>query len=171
MTDLRILNLTISGFYSASKAAIHGTCLSMRFSLQSILTSSFLTAIGETYSTELAAFSIRVTVVIPGSFRTEKVLGQPMTIHKHVPEYDELRATAAQRFAALAGNERGDPEKAMELLVDVVRGEGKAYGKEWPMWLFMGKDAYRDVRNKCDKVLKTLDVWENVATDLEFEDL
>ncbi|KAI0076961.1 NAD-P-binding protein [Panus rudis PR-1116 ss-1] len=140
------------GFYSASKAAIH--------------------AIGETYSTELSPFSIRVMVVIPGSFRTENVLGQPMTIHNHVPEYDELRATAAKKFAALAGNERGDPTKAMELLVDVVRGEGRAQGRDWPMWLFMGKDAYRDVRNKCDRVLKTLDAWEDVATDcLEFDNL
>lgn len=110
-------------------------------------------------------------VVIPGSFRTENVLGQPMTIHRHVPEYDMLREAAAQKFAALAGTERGDPNKAMELLVDVVRGEGRAYGREWPMWLFMGKDAYRDVRNKCDRVLKTLDVWEDIATDLEFDDL
>ena len=144
--------------------------LTIHLVMQYSLTNMAL-AIGETYSTELAPFSIRVTVVIPGSFRTEKVLGQPMTIHRHVPEYNELRAAAAQKFAALAGNERGDPVKAMELLVDVVRGEGKAYGKEWPMWLFMGKDAYRDVRNKCDKVLKTLDAWENVATDLEFDNL
>ncbi|THG98097.1 hypothetical protein EW026_g4026 [Hermanssonia centrifuga] len=58
------------GFYAASKAAVH--------------------AIGETYSAELAQFSIRVTVVIPGSFRTG-ALGQPITIHKHIPAYDKLR--------------------------------------------------------------------------------
>ena len=170
MSKFSIINSSIPGFYSASKAAIHGMFLTIHLVMQYSLTNMAL-AIGETYSTELAPFSIRVTVVIPGSFRTEKVLGQPMTIHRHVPEYNELRAAAAQKFAALAGNERGDPVKAMELLVDVVRGEGKAYGKEWPMWLFMGKDAYRDVRNKCDKVLKTLDAWENVATDLEFDNL
>ena len=108
-------------------------------------------------------------VVAPGSFRTENVLKQPMTIHNRIPEYDGLRAAAAEKFAAVAGNEKGDPVKAMELLVDVVRGEGKAYGREWPMWLFMGKDCYRDVRNKCEKVLKSLDTWEDLATDLEFD--
>jgi len=136
------------GFYAASKAAVH--------------------AIGETYSSELAPFGIRVMIVAPGSFRTENVLKQPMTIHKHVPEYDGLRAAASEKFAALAGSEKGDPSKAMDLLVDVVRGEGKARGREWPLWLFMGRDAYRDVRNKCNKVLDSLDAWEDVATDLEF---
>ncbi|THH29870.1 hypothetical protein EUX98_g4307 [Antrodiella citrinella] len=139
------------GFYAASKAAVH--------------------AIGETYSTELAPFGIRVMVVAPGSFRTENVLKQPMTIHNHIPEYDGLRAAAADKFAAVAGNEKGDPVKAMELLVDVVRGEGRAYGREWPLWLFMGKDCYRDVRSKCEKVLQTLDTWEDLAMDLEFDSL
>lgn len=126
-------------------------------------------AIGETYSTELAPFSIRVTIVAPGSFRTEKVLSQPMTIHNHISSYDGLRAAAAEKFKAVAGNERGDPAKAMELLVDVVRGEGRAAGREWPLWLFMGKDCYRDVRNKCDRVLQNLDAWEDLATNLEFD--
>ena len=92
-----------------------------------------------------------------------------MTIHKHIPEYDALRERGAARFNSISGNERGDPSKAMELLVDVVRGEGRAYGREWPMWLFMGRDVYRDVRSKCDRVLNTLDEWEDVATDLEFD--
>ncbi|KAI0337947.1 NAD(P)-binding protein [Trametopsis cervina] len=136
------------GFYAASKAAVH--------------------ALGESYASELAQFNIRVTVVIPGSFRTS-ALGQPLTMHKHIPDYDELRANGVAKFGALSGNEKGDPSRAMELLVDVVRGEGRAYGREWPMWLFLGKDVYRDVRGKCDRVLNALDEWEDVATDLEFD--
>ncbi|EKM60033.1 uncharacterized protein PHACADRAFT_250900 [Phanerochaete carnosa HHB-10118-sp] len=136
------------GFYAASKAAVH--------------------AIGETYASELAQFSIRVTVVIPGSFRTS-ALGQPITVHKHIPAYDMIREKGRARFNSISGYERGDPAKAMELLVDVVRGEGSARGREWPMWLFMGQDAYRDVRGKCDAVLRTLDAWEDVSTNLEFD--
>lgn len=136
------------GFYAASKAAIH--------------------AIGETYAAELAQFGIRVTVVIPGSFRTG-ALGQPITIHKHIPAYDMLREKGRARFNSISGHERGDPAKAMDLLVDVVRGEGRARGREWPMWLFMGQDAYRDVRGKCDAVLRTLDAWEDLSTNLEFD--
>ncbi|KAI0691370.1 NAD-P-binding protein [Cytidiella melzeri] len=136
------------GFYAASKAAVH--------------------ALGESYASELSQFNIRVTVLIPGSFRTN-ALSQPLLIPKHIPDYDSLRQTGQSKFSALSGNEKGDPSKAMELLVDVVRGEGKAYGREWPMWLFLGEDVYRDVRLKCDRVRQSLEEWEDVATtDLEF---
>ncbi|OBZ70280.1 putative oxidoreductase YusZ [Grifola frondosa] len=138
-----------AGFYAASKAAIH--------------------AIGETYSTELRPFGIRVLIVAPGAFRTEGVHSYPVTINRHVPAYDEMREAGMARFAAIAGHEKGDPAKAMELVVDVVKGEGKAKGREWPLWLILGRDAYTDVRNKCHKVLRTMDAWEDVATDLEFD--
>ncbi|KAJ3555879.1 hypothetical protein NM688_g2339 [Phlebia brevispora] len=136
------------GLYAASKAAVH--------------------ALGESYASELAQFSIRVTVVIPGSFRTN-TLALPIMAHKHIPAYDRLREAGGARFASICGNEKGDPAKAMELLVDTVRGEGQAYGREWPMWLFMGQDAYRDVRAKCARVLKALDDWEDASTHLEFD--
>ena len=73
------------------------------------------------------------------------------------------------RFANLAGTEKGDPEKAMDLLVDIVKGEGKAKGREWPNLLVLGKDAYADVRSKCEKTMRALEAWEDVATDLEFD--
>lgn len=155
-----------AGFYAASKAAVHGK--HVRRPLMHAVSLSSILALGETYSAELAQFSIRVTVVIPGSFRTS-ALSQPMTVHKHIPSYDKLREKGRARFNSISGYEKGDPEKAMELLVDVVRGEGQAVGREWPMWLFMGKDAYRDVRGKCEKVLQTLDDWEDVSTNLEFD--
>ena len=109
-----------------------------------------------------------MTVVIPGSFRTG-ALSQPITMHKHIPAYDQLREAGLARFDSISGSEKGDPAKAMELLVDTVRGEGQAYGREWPMWLFMGQDVYRDVRNKCARVLHTLDDWEDASTNLEFD--
>ena len=80
-----------------------------------------------------------------------------------------MREAGMARFAAIAGHERGDPARAMELLVDVVRGEGAAKGREWPLWLVLGRDAYTDVRAKCERILKTMDAWEDVATEaLEF---
>lgn len=91
-------------------------------------------------------------------------------MQKHIAAYDKLREAGRTVFESISGNEKGDPAKAMELLVDTVRGEGQAYGREWPMWLFMGQDVYRDVRAKCARVLRTLDDWEDVATSLEFDD-
>ena len=92
-----------------------------------------------------------------------------MCINHHIPAYDKLRETGRARFASVSGTEKGDPAKAMELLVDTVRGEGRAMGREWPMWIFMGQDCIRDVRAKCAKVLRTIDDWEDLSTTLEFD--
>ncbi|RDX55334.1 NAD-P-binding protein [Polyporus arcularius HHB13444] len=138
-----------AGLYAASKAAVH--------------------AVGETYASELRPFGIRVLIVAPGAFRTEGVHAYPATINTHVPAYDDMRNAGMARFAGIAGHEKGDPAKAMELVVDVVKGEGRAAGREWPLWLVLGRDAYVDVRAKTQKLLATMDAWEDVATDLEFD--
>ncbi len=57
---------------------------------------------------------------------------------------------------------KGDPQKAMEVVVDVVRGEGVAKGREWPTYLILGEDAEVDIRNKIGKVAKALDDWQDV---------
>ena len=63
----------------------------------------------------------------------------------------------------------GDKNADGGIVVDVVRGEGAAVGREWPLWLVLGRDAYTDVRAKCERVLRTMDAWEDVATEkLEF---
>ncbi|RPD81368.1 NAD(P)-binding protein, partial [Lentinus tigrinus ALCF2SS1-7] len=138
-----------AGLYAASKAAVH--------------------AVGETYASELRPFGVRVLIVAPGAFRTEGVHAYPATINTHIPAYDDMRNAGMARFTAIAGHEKGDPAKAMELLVDVVKGEGRAAGREWPLWLVLGRDAYVDVRAKTQKLLATMDAWEDVATDLEFD--
>ena len=112
---------------------------------------------------------MRVLIVAPGSFRTEGVHAYPPTITTRIAAYEDARNAGLARFAGIAGKERGDPARAMELLVDVVKGEGRAAGREWPLWLVLGRDAYTDVRAKTRQLLATMDAWEDVATDLEFD--
>lgn len=66
----------------------------------------------------------------------------------------------------------------MEVLVDVVRGEGRinnvkhsnAEGKEveWPLWLFIGEDGMSDVKARMDRMRGAMDRWEAVGSDVEF---
>ncbi|KAG1892259.1 hypothetical protein F4604DRAFT_1672321 [Suillus subluteus] len=102
-------------------------------------------AMSESLATELEPFNIRVLLVKPGAFRTEGILGHPWDCSNPIPDYDEQR----------------DPDKAMEIVVDVVKGEGCAAGREWPLYLVLGKDAEADIRSKCAKVLKHLDDWND----------
>jgi NAD(P)-dependent dehydrogenase (short-subunit alcohol dehydrogenase family) len=127
-------------------------------------------ALTETLAVEVAQFGVRVLLVEPGAFRTG-IYGQAWDARNHLAEYDALRAMSTARFAAVSGTEKGDPAKAMEAVVDVVRGEGAANGRAFPGRLVLGEDAEQDVRAKCKKVLDYLNEWKDVVRDVNFSQL
>ncbi|KIK98636.1 hypothetical protein PAXRUDRAFT_31063 [Paxillus rubicundulus Ve08.2h10] len=63
-----------------------------------------------------------------------------------------------------------NPFDAMNAMVDVVRGEGAAAGREWPLYLVLGKDADIDIRNKCAKMIRHLDEWSDVVRGVDLDD-
>jgi hypothetical protein len=105
-------------------------------------------------------------------FRQEFFTANPIS------DYDELRAACIARYKSLdslpgtvdslPGTVNGDPDKAAEAIVDVVRGEGVAKGRPWPEYLFVGEGAEAAVREKCSKVLRVLDEWLDVR-NVHFE--
>ncbi|EGN94573.1 hypothetical protein SERLA73DRAFT_188544 [Serpula lacrymans var. lacrymans S7.3] len=137
------------GFYASSKAAVQ--------------------AMGETLALELTPLNIRVLIVEPGAFRTEKIYAYPFHTDNPIPDYDEQREDGVVNFGAVAGKQKGDPTKAMKALVDVVNGEGCASGKPWPLYLVLGEDAEQDIRDKCKKVMDHLDEWRSVVRGTNFD--
>ncbi|KAF8510258.1 hypothetical protein JB92DRAFT_3083634 [Gautieria morchelliformis] len=135
--------------YNSSKAAIH--------------------AIADALTLELRprAFAY-LHNVIPGGHRTLAISNCRVATGK-VPEYAKLRAVANEAFQITNGAENGDPKKAANAIVDVVRAEGVAEGRSLPDTLFTGSDALRDVRAKCRAVLETLDEWEDVAISIDVD--
>ena len=123
----------------------------------------------ETLAVELAPFGIRVMLVAPGAFRTEGIHAKPFYEDRPLEEYDVCRKTMAQRFASISGTQKGDPQKAMDVLVDIVRQEGVAKGKSWPSHLILGEDAINDVRNKSNNLLQQIDQWEGVGKAVCYE--
>lgn len=105
----------------------------------------------------------------PGAFRTEGIYGQTFYTANPIPENDSLRAASMKAFAAVPGAQKGDPNKAMEALVDVVRGEGAARGRPWPLYLTLGDDAEEGIKAKCGKLLKHLDEWKDVTRSVSFD--
>ncbi|KZT32511.1 NAD(P)-binding protein [Sistotremastrum suecicum HHB10207 ss-3] len=150
-------NLPLGGIYASSKAALH--------------------AIAETYRTELAQFNIRSLLIEPGGFRTrtirtvqfsssphQKRLSPSMSVStKHISDYDDISEKAEKFVSQVGGSEEGDPKKAAEVILDIVRGEGVARGREWPEWLFLGSDCLRDVGDKCDRVRGVMEEWKDVS--------
>lgn len=74
---------------------------------------------------------------------------------------------------------KGDPDRGMDVLVDVVKGEGRVKtleGRgiekqgvdetvEWPTWLFLGKDGMEAARNRLGRMSEVMEKWEKVGSD------
>ncbi|KAJ3861029.1 NAD(P)-binding protein [Lentinula novae-zelandiae] len=129
----------------------------------------------ETLAQELSSSgfpNIRIGIVEPSGFRTEQnVLGYPMQVPTDAdPAYDLLRARIQTNLEALDLNQSGDPDKAVEVIVDAVRGEGQAEGKEWPLYLPLGRDANKDVETKCVKMLTAVKDWKEITDYLDIDE-
>ncbi|KAG6873110.1 hypothetical protein C0995_002773 [Termitomyces sp. Mi166 len=126
-------------------------------------------ALTETLATEVAPFNIRVLLVAPGSFRTKGIYDQTYNTSNPIAVNTTLREASIARFKVLAGTGKGNPAKAMEAVGDIVQGVGIAKGRLWPGLLVLGEDAERDVRDKCNKVLKALDEWKDVTCGINLD--
>ncbi|KZP16092.1 NAD(P)-binding protein [Athelia psychrophila] len=125
-------------------------------------------ALGETLAVEVAQFGIKVLIVLPGAFRTNISNGQVYQGNK-IPDYDRMRNGIEAMGGRIRGNQPGDPAKAVEIVVDVVRGEGVAQGKEWPLYLPLGPDAETAFRGKSQTITKIVDEWGDVIRSTNFD--
>ncbi|KAI0312047.1 NAD-P-binding protein, partial [Amylostereum chailletii] len=138
--------------------------------MESMTFSTHLVAYGETLSYEMLSFNIRVTVVAPGMFDT--ALGTPPIYGTPISDYDSLRDALRKRISDRTKTKnKGDPEKGMNALVDLVHAEGRAEGKEgWPLWLFLGDDSIADIRVRAAMLRETSIVWEGVGNRVGVDD-
>ena len=127
-------------------------------------------AVTENLMSELSPFNIKVLLVEPGAFKTEGIYGQKYFLENQISEYDDLRQRSYERFTSVPGTEKGDPNKAAEAIIDVVKGEGVAKGRPWPNYLVLGDDAEADVRNKINKVLTALDSYSDITRSVSFDE-
>ncbi|KAJ7086228.1 hypothetical protein C8R44DRAFT_752636 [Mycena epipterygia] len=141
--------LSCTGLYASSKAAVR--------------------AFSETLATELAPFSIRMLIVEPAAFRTNALIKNSVYTGNAIPDYDAMRDAAIERYKKTHRMLKGDPAKAMEAVTDVVRGEGKAAGKPWPLFLILGDLGVSGVTEKCDQILHLLEDWKEVSTGLDID--
>ncbi|KAJ7720465.1 hypothetical protein DFH07DRAFT_933087 [Mycena maculata] len=141
--------LTCTGLYSSSKAALR--------------------VFSETLASEVAPFAIRMLIVEPAAFRTDALIKNTVYMGNKIPDYDAMRAEAVKRYKNTQRMLKGDPVKAMEAVVDVVRGEGKAAGRPWPLYLILGDLGVSGVTEKCDRILHLLEDWKDVSTGLDYD--
>lgn len=71
----------------------------------------------------------------------------------------------------MKGHEVGDPKKVVKIMVDCVRGEGVAAGREVPDRLPLVSDALVAVQPKQEKMLKQWKEWEDVILSTDCDDI
>lgn len=97
----------------------------------------------------------------PGYYRTNAL--KPSNLKReqpHIPAYAEFNEASAAFEAAAFVNEPGDPKKAVDRMIDVVKKEGMAKDKNLPIRLPLSTDGLKVVREKCSETLEVCKEYE-----------
>ena len=115
----------------------------------------------EVLSREVAPLGIKVTLIEPGSFRTDWG-GSSMSYTEPSEDY---RSTIEGRldYHHQAGNEPGDPAKAAQAIISIVNEENP------PLRLLLGKDAVQLARRIDQAKLAETDRWEKLSSSTDFD--
>ncbi|KAF5363706.1 hypothetical protein D9756_001124 [Leucocoprinus leucothites] len=125
--------------------------------------------ISATLHDEISPFGLRSLCIDFGYFRTSFLTSNNRSAW--VPRIEDYRAMSEKADAALQaynGKQPGDPNKAVEIIVDLLRGEGLAKGREFPTSLALGTDCYNVVKEESERALKNLEEWKDVTQSTDF---
>ncbi|KZT29578.1 short chain dehydrogenase [Neolentinus lepideus HHB14362 ss-1] len=132
-------------------------------------TKAAMISISEALNAELEPFNVRSICFNCGWYRTELVQPSKAPPLKHrILAYKE---SAEKWYAYLRGihqKQLGDPAKAAEVVVQVVRGEGVAAGKQIPSKLALGSDAYGVIGESYLGSLAKLEEWKEVTRSTDY---
>lgn len=110
----------------------------------------------------------------------------PFNMSNPIPDYDKLRQASFDRYAVIPGQEPGDPQRGMEIVADIVRGEGVLEGKTWPWCLLLGitnshlksptnrdhvagNDAERDLNQRWEMYQGVFEEWAEVTRSVDLD--
>ncbi|PPQ72404.1 hypothetical protein CVT26_003797 [Gymnopilus dilepis] len=140
-----------AGLYSATKWALRG--------------------ISETLHAEISPLGLRSIHFDFGYFRTSFLQStQRAPKVSRIADYQETSERVETGLQKYNGNQPGNPLKGVEVIVDVVRGEGSAKGKEFPLFVGLGSDFYTVARQETAKTLDNLEAWKDVSFSTDFKD-
>jgi short-subunit dehydrogenase len=130
-----------------------------------------LEALSEVLWKEVKEFGISVLIVEPGAFRTNFLNARTVTESAAVGPYQgTIVEEVLNKFDAMSGKQAGDPQKAIDIIFEVVAGEGKAgHLKGKSLRLPLGRDAFARIQAKVESVQRDLDVTNAIGTTTDFD--
>jgi NAD(P)-dependent dehydrogenase (short-subunit alcohol dehydrogenase family) len=124
---------------------------------------SALIAFSEVLALDLQELGIKVTVVGPSGFRTGFLSKESLvTTESRISDYQSVSKTRA-RYAAMNGNQDGDPEKAAALFIQL------AENPEPPLHLWLGTNAIDRASEKIESMGQELKKWKNLSVSADFQ--
>lgn len=132
-------------FYAASKFAVEG--------------------LSDALSQEVAAFGIKVTILEPGSMRTNFAGSSLKKPKNPIKDYEQTAVTlTTTRMAERDGKQPGDPRKLAKVLMQIVRDPSP------PSRLPMGEDAIDRLEKKVAAVAAEFQKWKPVSLSVGFDE-
>jgi len=142
-------SVTNAGLYAATKFAIRG--------------------LSETLHDEIAPLGLRSICFDFGYFRTDFLAPNHRAPAKaRISDYKEITEKAEASLTAYNGRQPGNPEKGVQVIIDVIKGEGLASGKPFPKVLAIGSDCYAVVKKAAEEALDRLEEWKDVTFSTDF---
>ncbi|KAI7339883.1 hypothetical protein KC315_g1013 [Hortaea werneckii] len=107
---------------------------------------------------------IKTLIINPGYFVSDVAKPQKheRALSADWGEYPTLKKMCTDLVPTLHGNQPGDTAKAARLVIDLVKGEGVGEGRELPLALPIGNDAFVKIKEQTEATLKMLEEWEDV---------
>jgi len=128
--------------------------------------------ISEALHEEVSPLGLRSVVFEPGYFRTDVLTADNRLNHGGgIPDYEPIVRARKEGLDAYNHNQPGDPKKGVNVIIDVVKGEGVAKDKEFTPAVLLGSDCYREVKKTLTEAIATFDEWKEISTSTDRDDL
>ncbi|MDR7128012.1 NAD(P)-dependent dehydrogenase (short-subunit alcohol dehydrogenase family) [Algoriphagus sp. 4150] len=131
-----------NGSYNASKFAVIG--------------------LSEALAQEVAPFGIKVTILAPGTFRTNFMSEDSLNVAKNKIDAYNLDKQVEQ-FTGFDGKQLGDPEKLAEVLLKITEMSNP------PLHLPLGSDSYNAILEVRKNEAKEMEEWKSLSLSTDFE--
>ncbi|KAK7051619.1 hypothetical protein VNI00_004598 [Paramarasmius palmivorus] len=128
-----------------------------------------LRGISSTLHEEIAPLGLRSLCVDFGYFRTSFLTPdhrKPYT--PRISDYAPITEKSEAGLQAYNGKQPGDPQRGVEVVLDIVRGEGTVNGKPFQQSIQLGSDCYAVAKAECEKTLSRLEEWKEVSISTDY---
>jgi len=126
-------------------------------------TKAAVIAFSEVLALDVQGLGIKVTVVGPSGFRTGFLTKDSLvSVESRIADYQSVTSTQA-RYAAMDGNQDGDPEKAAALFIRL------AEDPEPPLHLWLGGNAFDRASEKIRSMGEEIKKWKELSLSADFQ--